>query len=260
MSSLIRTFCPVRRPLLLALALALPMAARAQNIGLGTAAPDPAAALDLRATTRGLLIPRLDSVARVAIAAPPDGLLVFQRDGRRGFWYARGGAWRYLPPPTARPADNLGNHTATQNLRLGAFALTGGGASGLSVSSGGAVQMPTLAGIGGRLLTADATGTLAATVPAADLDNLLRLQRGTATIGGATSGLKVVTVNFPTAFAAAPSRVLVTARTETGQTYTDTFAVTTKSITATSFTVNVLRVDQRVIWAQNLLLDWVVLP
>ena len=40
--------------------------ARAQSVGIGTATPDPAAALDISSSGKGLLIPRLDSAQRRA--------------------------------------------------------------------------------------------------------------------------------------------------------------------------------------------------
>lgn len=102
---------------LLASLLLAATAARAQSVGIGTPTPDPKAALDIQATGKGLLIPRMDSVSRAAISTPPDGLMVFQTDGRKGFWYAIGGSWLYIPDKT-KSGDNLGNHSATQNLVL----------------------------------------------------------------------------------------------------------------------------------------------
>ncbi len=69
----------------------------AGSIGIGTTAPNAKAALDISAADKGLLIPRLDSAQRAQIAAPPDGLMVFQKNGRVGLWYAFGGAWLYIP-------------------------------------------------------------------------------------------------------------------------------------------------------------------
>ncbi|GAB2963954.1 hypothetical protein GCM10027048_36490 [Hymenobacter coalescens] len=87
------------------------------SVGIGTATPDAKAALDIQATGKGLLIPRMDSSARAGIGTPPDGLMVFQTDGRRGFWYAVGGQWLYIPDKT-KSGDNLGNHRATQTFDL----------------------------------------------------------------------------------------------------------------------------------------------
>ncbi|MDO7877811.1 hypothetical protein Q5H93_23950 [Hymenobacter sp. ASUV-10] len=128
--------------------LLLALATRAQ-VGIGTAAPDPTAALDIAGSGKGLLIPRLDSAQRVRIAAPPTGLMVFQTDGRRGFWYAVDGAWLYIPDKT-RSGDNLGNHTATRNLNLADKLLVGGtgtssGSNGLRVNAAGQVGIGTLA-------------------------------------------------------------------------------------------------------------------
>ena len=93
--------------------------ARAQGVGIGTPTPDASAALDITATGKGLLVPRLSQAQRLAIASPATGLLVYQTDGAQpGFWYAAGPpaapAWTFFNPT----ADNLGNHTAQQPLNL----------------------------------------------------------------------------------------------------------------------------------------------
>ena len=131
--------------LILTLLLAAPAAVA--QVGIGTATPDANAALDISATGKGLLIPRMDSATRAGITAPPDGLMVFQTDGRSGFWYAIGGAWVFIPDKT-RSGDNLGNHTATQNLNLTDKLLVGGTAaapssSGLRVNGSGYVGIGT---------------------------------------------------------------------------------------------------------------------
>ncbi|MBD2717288.1 tail fiber domain-containing protein [Microvirga sp. STR05] len=110
------------RLLVAGLLLTAASSARAQTtpggVRIGTAGlPHAAAALDIDATGKGLLIPRMDSLTRVGIGTPPDGLMVFQTNGRQGFWYAMGGTWLFIPDK-ARSGDNLGNHTATQTLDL----------------------------------------------------------------------------------------------------------------------------------------------
>ncbi|MDO7873170.1 hypothetical protein Q5H93_00375 [Hymenobacter sp. ASUV-10] len=119
--------------------------AQSGSVGIGTAAPNASAVLDLSSTTKGLLIPRLDSAARVAIASPATGLLVFQTGPRPGFYYYGGSAWLFLPDK-ARGGDNLGNHAATQDLNLQGNALTGTGASigsavGLGVRADGGLNI-----------------------------------------------------------------------------------------------------------------------
>ena len=51
---------------------------------------DASAMLDVKSDTAGLLIPRMDSALRVAIATPAVGLLVYQTDGTSGFYYNAG--------------------------------------------------------------------------------------------------------------------------------------------------------------------------
>ncbi|GAB2870907.1 glycine-rich protein [Hymenobacter ruber] len=130
--------------LALSAALALHHTARAQTtggVGIGTATPAASALLDLTSTTRGLLAPRMTATQRTVIVSPDAGLLVYQTDGvQPGFWYYTGAAWTYLSPNAA--GDNLGNHTATQNLNLGANKLVGnGGTQGLSISASGQVGL-----------------------------------------------------------------------------------------------------------------------
>lgn len=51
------------------------------------------AMLDISATNKGLLIPRMTSAQKVAIAAPAKGLLVYQTDVDSGFYYYTGNRW-----------------------------------------------------------------------------------------------------------------------------------------------------------------------
>ena len=104
------------------------------SVGIGTTTPNAKAALDISATGKGLLIPRMDSATRAGIGAPPDGLMIFQTDGRTGFWYAMGNTWLYIPDKT-KSGDNLGTHTATRNLNLQGNLLTGGGTAGVGVGN-----------------------------------------------------------------------------------------------------------------------------
>ncbi|MEI8136466.1 MAG: tail fiber domain-containing protein [Bacteroidota bacterium] len=69
----------------------------AQNVAINSngAAPAASAMLDVASTTSGLLIPRMTSVQRTAIAAPATGLVVY--DTTTGdFWYYNGVIWVQL--------------------------------------------------------------------------------------------------------------------------------------------------------------------
>jgi hypothetical protein len=58
----------------------------AQSVGIGIASPNASAQLDIASTTKGLLIPRLTSAQRTAIAAPAKGLMVYDTD-QKNFWF-----------------------------------------------------------------------------------------------------------------------------------------------------------------------------
>ncbi|MEK7257669.1 MAG: hypothetical protein AAB316_23130, partial [Bacteroidota bacterium] len=60
------------------------------NIGVNTSSPAASALLDLQATDRGILVPRMTTAQRTAIASPATGLLVFDTD-TGGFWFYKGG-------------------------------------------------------------------------------------------------------------------------------------------------------------------------
>ena len=65
---------------------------KSQSVGIGTFTPSPTAILDITDSTRGLLIPRLDSTHRTNITSPALGLLVFDTTSR-SFWYYTGVTW-----------------------------------------------------------------------------------------------------------------------------------------------------------------------
>ncbi|TYZ11405.1 hypothetical protein FY528_06835 [Hymenobacter lutimineralis] len=134
--------------------LTLGTAARAQtagSVGIGTTTPDASALLELSTTTKGLLLPRLTQTQRTAIQNPAPGLLIYQTDETPGLYLYGGSSWSLLPNTTQTTGDNLGNHTATQNLNLADKVLVGQnsttdavGTSGLRVYSDGQVGVGTL--------------------------------------------------------------------------------------------------------------------
>ena len=63
------------------------------NIGIGTATPNSSAALEVKDTAKGLLMPRMTMKQRLAIATPATGLMVYQTDSTKGFWYYDGTVW-----------------------------------------------------------------------------------------------------------------------------------------------------------------------
>ena len=62
------------------------------QVGIGTVTPDPSAVLDMSSMTQGVLVPRMDSDQRIAIANPAKGLLVFDTV-LNSFYYHNGSNW-----------------------------------------------------------------------------------------------------------------------------------------------------------------------
>jgi hypothetical protein len=50
------------------------------QVGVGTSTPDPSSVLDVSSTTQGMLMPRMTTAQRNAIASPANGLMVFDTD------------------------------------------------------------------------------------------------------------------------------------------------------------------------------------
>ncbi|PKL85495.1 MAG: hypothetical protein CVV22_07190, partial [Ignavibacteriae bacterium HGW-Ignavibacteriae-1] len=63
-----------------------------ENVGIGTTTPEVTALLDLVASDKGLLVPRLTTANRDAIAAPATGLLIYNTSNNR-FEYYTGATW-----------------------------------------------------------------------------------------------------------------------------------------------------------------------
>jgi hypothetical protein len=64
------------------------------RIGLG-GVPLASSILDISSTSRGILIPRMTTAERTAIASPVMGLLVFD-NSTQSFWFRNGSAWREI--------------------------------------------------------------------------------------------------------------------------------------------------------------------
>lgn len=137
------------------------------NVGIGTNTPNPNAILDMQSTTQGVLVPRLTTVQRNAIAAPTEGLLVYDTDVNCFFFYESAAAvWQNLcsgggagtpgpqgPQGPAGPAGATGPQGAT-----GAQGPVGAtGAAGPAGAAGAA-------GATGPQGPAGTTGQFAATV------------------------------------------------------------------------------------------------
>lgn len=66
------------------------------SVGIGTNAPHPSALLELKDSSKGLLIPRLSFEQRQNMTNPAEGLLVFQYDSVPGFYTYIRDSWQIL--------------------------------------------------------------------------------------------------------------------------------------------------------------------
>jgi len=67
-----------------------------QNVGIGTTHPNSSAAIEIVDSAKGILIPRMTMTQRNAISNPAEGLMVYQTNGSKGFWYYDGVQWKYV--------------------------------------------------------------------------------------------------------------------------------------------------------------------
>ena len=78
------------------------------NVGIGTTTPDPSAVLELQASDKGMLVPRMTSTQRNAIVGPVDGLLVYDTDQDCFFYFVTGTGWQNLCSGNVGPAGPQG--------------------------------------------------------------------------------------------------------------------------------------------------------
>lgn len=83
--------------------------------GIGTSTPNASSLLEISSTTKGVLLPRMTKTQRDAIAAPIEGLLVYQTNSQPGFYYYDGTSWKSV----LQLKKDLSNLNATSiNLSL----------------------------------------------------------------------------------------------------------------------------------------------
>ncbi len=66
------------------------------NVGIGTNAPDPSAIVDMSASDKGMLVPRMTSVQRTAIVNPAEALMVYDTDVECYFYFKLSTGWLNL--------------------------------------------------------------------------------------------------------------------------------------------------------------------
>lgn len=71
------------------------------QIGIGTVTPNASSALDITSTTQGMLMPRMTTAQRTAIASPADGLIVYDTTLKLFYYYSSAtSAWTQVSSST----------------------------------------------------------------------------------------------------------------------------------------------------------------
>jgi len=83
------------------------------QVGVGTTSPDASSMLDVQSTTKGMLVPRMDTSQRTGIVTPADGLLVYDTD-TDSFWFYSG-SWTELSSGTS---DQLADADSDTTIEL----------------------------------------------------------------------------------------------------------------------------------------------
>jgi len=165
---------------------------RGQGLGINEdgSAPDASAILDIKSTNKGILVPRLTQVQRIAIANPAEGLLVYQNDGDDGFYYFDGSNWVSLSISEgvsgAAGGDLSGNYPnpSIRNDVVNSLKIDDGTIQPVDISNN-AITSPLI--INGAIISGDLESTLESRIstndskigyPAADANKLAGIQPG----------------------------------------------------------------------------------
>ncbi|MES2772559.1 MAG: hypothetical protein V4722_00150 [Bacteroidota bacterium] len=139
----------------------------AQSVGIGTETPDTSAILHLSSTTKGLLVPRMDSTQRNAIASPAQGLLTYQSKGNGGFYYYAGNTWSKVGGGGNEWLINAGNDLYTnRNVGIGnnnpleKLDITGNIKASGNILTTGEIKPNGVTGLANQVLTATGTGSM----------------------------------------------------------------------------------------------------
>jgi hypothetical protein len=140
--------------------------------GIGTTTPNASARLEVAATDKGFLLPRMTAAQRGLIPSPANGLLVYQTDATNGFYVNTGTPaapiWTRVGMDWVRTGNDLsytsGNVSTTGNLTGGnasTSTLSGFGANVLTISA----NYPLTAADNGRIIQSTSASAITVTIP-----------------------------------------------------------------------------------------------
>ena len=182
-----------------------------QNVGIGTNTPHASAALDVKDSTRGILIPRMTMAQRNAIQNPAEGLMVYQTDSTFGFWYWGRGLWRNFR--SGNNSDSLALVTTN---------------SSTSVTYTTAVLNATITSTGGEMILL--RGFFMDTVPFQTINNIVVLGNNVGSFSYNSTGLIAGKKYYARAFATNAN----------GTALGDTISFTTRSLTIPTLTTETI--------------------
>jgi hypothetical protein len=142
--------------------------------GIGTTTPNASAKLEIAATDKGLLIPRMTSTQKGNITSPANGLLIYQTDGVVGFYVNTGTSasptWTRINIDWVRTGNDI--------------AYTAGNISTTGTITGGNSSTSSLSGFGANINTQSGTTY---TIDATDNGKVIQ-----------TTGASAITITIPT--------------------------------------------------------------
>lgn len=139
---------------------------------IGTTSPNASAKLEIASTDKGLLIPRMTSAQRTAIATPANGLLVFQTDGVAGFYVNTGTSASPTWTRVNMDWTRIGNDIAYTAGNISTTGTLTGGNSSTSSLSGFAANVASIsanysitAADNGKVIQSTSTSAITVTIP-----------------------------------------------------------------------------------------------
>jgi hypothetical protein len=88
----------------------------AQNVAINTDGSNahPSAMLDVKSNNKGMLVPRMTTAQRTAIASPAPGLMVYDTDNN-SFWFYNNVSWTQITTGGSSPWTSTGNNISNTN-------------------------------------------------------------------------------------------------------------------------------------------------